>query len=94
MRAGVFRNAGPRDATSSAHRIQSLVIDGNSPAARAGVRRDVSGGITEIRKDALQPEQGARHGGVGVLVHHADDGRIAGNAITNVTGGTGIELVG
>ena len=94
VRAGVFRNAGPRDATSPSHRIQGLVIEGNSPAARAGVRREARGGITGITKDSLQPESGARHGGVGVLVLHADDVRISDNDISDVTGGTGIELVG
>jgi hypothetical protein len=94
VRAGVFRNAGPRDATSPAHRIQGLVIERNVPSARVGVRRDARGGIERITKDSLQPDRGARHGGVAVLVHHADDVRISGNSIAHVTGGTGIELVG
>jgi hypothetical protein len=93
VRAGIFRNAGPRDASSPAHRIQGLVVEGNATSARAGVQRNAPGGMERIMKDFRQPDIVARHGGVAVLVHHADEVRISGNTIANVTGGTGIELV-
>jgi hypothetical protein len=93
VRAGIFRNANEHDAASPAHRIQGLVIEGNVPGALAGCDGKAKGGISKITKDTFHPNVAVRHGGVAILVHHADDVQIRNNSISDVSGGTGVELV-
>lgn len=93
VRAGIFRNANIANAASPNHRIQGLAIVDNHPRVKAGACRGAAGGITRITKDDLHPDAAARHGGVAVLIHHADEVRIENNGITDVRGGTGIKLV-
>lgn len=93
VRAGVFRNANAYDASSPNHRVRGLAVVSNNATEKAGVGHNIVGGITAITKDTLHPDSGARHGGVAVLIHHADDVRIEDNKISDVHGGTGVELV-
>lgn len=93
VRAGIFRNANTANAASPNHRIQGLAIVDNHPRAKAGAGHDAAGGITGITKDELHPDAAARHGGVAVLVQHADELRIENNEITDIRGGAGVELV-
>ncbi len=93
VRAGIFRNANEHDAASPAHRVQGLIIEGNIPSALAGHNRKAKGGISKITKDTCHPNVAVRHGGVAILVHHADDVQIRNNFISDVSGGTGVELV-
>lgn len=94
VRAGIFRNANAFNATSPQHRIQGLTIRRHHSRSRAGYDHRAVSGISQITKDTIHPLKSARHGGVALLIHHADRVLIDENQIQEVYGGTGIEVVG
>ena len=94
VRVGIFRNANAFNATSPQHRIQGLTIRRHHSRSRAGFDHRAVAGIGQITKDAIHPIKSARHGGVALLIHHADRVVIDDNEIQEVHGGSGIEIVG
>jgi hypothetical protein len=94
VRVGIFRNANENNATSPQHRIQGLTIINHHSRARAGHDHQAIAGVSKITKDVHHPHLASRHGGVAFLLHHADAVVVEDNEITDVDGGSGIEMVG